>query len=312
MTAFRINCLVVLAAIFAASLWTAPAADLVVPAPTGREILRIGFTESSFRNMNRDDALAAFRVFIQITGTRRGYTLETQVNVYADAAALRQAAATGMMEVAWMDAWDCALPMTGERLQPAFYTSWGRDRVDRQYLLLVRTNSGVGCVSELRGRVVMESPAIATDMARHWVASLLLTNGLGSPERFFERIETVEKPSAAVFPVFFGKRDACVVDEAAFGLLNEMNPQIGRVLRPLASSVPLPSSIICLATNGWSSGKLQADVHDAMRDLHLEPDGRQILTLFKGSRLLPYEEGAMVPVRALRALLDVQAAREGT
>lgn len=268
------------------------------------ETMRIGVTDTAFRNLNRDDALASFRVFVQISGTRHGHTIEPIVSVFPDAALLRQAATTGMIEIAWMDAWDCAAPIPGERLQPAFFTSWGPDRIDRRYLLLVRSESGVADVRALRGRVLVECPVIASEMARHWMESLLLTNGFGRPETFFGRIESVDKPSAAVLPVFFGKRDACVVDEAAFALLNEMNPQIGRSLRPVAASVPLPSSVLCLATNGWSSAKLERDVRAAMRDLHLEPGGLQLLTLFKGSRLVAFSDGPMRAVRDLRRVIE--------
>lgn len=294
-----------LRALLLATLFGGPALPFArAEQPLRPERLRAGFLESAFRHMNRNDAQAAFKVFAQTAGRKRGYELSADVLIFNRAEDLLAAGQTGAVDVAWSDAWDYARVRGGERLQPAFFSSWDGTHVERTYRLFVSRKSAATSLADLRGRSLVALSIIATDTSERWLESLLLTNGLGRPEAFFSKVEVVERASAAVLPVFFGQKDACLVDEAGFTLMTELNPQVGTGLRPLESSEPLASSVICLATNGWSTLTYERDLREALRDLHLEPDGQQILTLFKCGRLQPYDDRRLDSLRRLRATLE--------
>lgn len=272
--------------------------------PLRAERLRVGFLESAFRHMNRNDAQAAFKVFAQTLGRKRGYQLDADVNVYASAEDLLAAGQNGAVDAAWCDAWIYAGSRTGDRLQPAYFSTWDQGHVERTYKLLVRRDGPVGALADLRGRSVIGLSIVATDTSQRWLEAVLLTNGLGRSASFLGHLEEVSRASAAVLPVFFGQKDACLVDEAGFSLMRDLNPQVGAGLREIASSGPLVGSVICLATNGWSSVEFERDLRDALNDLHADADGRQILTLFKCGRLLPYEARRLDSLRYLRKTLD--------
>jgi phosphonate transport system substrate-binding protein len=129
---------------------------------------------------------------------------------------------------------------------------------------------------------------------------LLSEGNLGTQKSFFRKVEVVRKPTAAVLPVFFGSRQACVVDRIAFQVMTEMNPQVGATLQIVASSPPYVSSILCLSRKGWPSEHYRDDFQSALRDLHLEPEGRQILMLFKVDRLAPFKESSLDSLKELR------------
>jgi hypothetical protein len=114
-------------------------------------------------------------------------------------------------------------------------------------------------------------------------------------------MESVGKPSAAVLPVFFGKKQACVVDESGFDVMTELNPQVGKGLQTVAVSEPLVDGVLCLNSSGWSSETYKQDVIKALGELHLEPAGQQILTLFKTDQLIPFQEKYLETARNLWA-----------
>ena len=61
-----------------------------------------------------------------------------------------------------------------------------------------------------------------------------------------------------------------------------------------------PINVLCLSTTGWVSEKARQDVIDILADLHKEPSGQQILTLFKVGPLVPFHTDQLETVRQLR------------
>jgi hypothetical protein len=94
------------------------------------------------------------------------------------------------------------------------------------------------------------------------------------------------------------------VDHFAFDLMRELNPQVGHELQVVASSEPYVENVLCLSDTGWPSDKAKADIAGVLADLHLEPAGQQILTLFKVGQLIPFQEAQLETVRQLRARYD--------
>ena len=55
---------------------------------------------------------------------------------------------------------------------------------------------------------------------------------------------------------------------------------------------------------GWSNKDFKRDVIRALGELHLEPSGQQLLTLFKAGQLVPFQEKHLDTVRKLRLRHD--------
>ena len=112
------------------------------------------------------------------------------------------------------------------------------------------------------------------------------------------------KPTAAVLPVFFGKKPACVVDDGSFDLMKELNPQVGQILQVVAISDTLADVVVCLREEHWSSDKLKADTITALNELHMDPAGKQICTLFKIDRMVPFQDSQLDTIRKLRTTYE--------
>lgn len=280
------------------SLLTPPRASAQV-VPLEPLTLHAGFTRSSFRNVNADDATAAFRVFAQTVARKRGYQMDTDVRLFESPEACEAEIRKGGINMAILDTWDYLGMDIGQVMDPE-YVHVEQGSIYKQYLLLTRRGGGATNLAELRGKPLTMLEGKGGNLSRAWLDRLLLTQHLGSKETFFGRLETVAKPSAAVLPVFFGTKPVCLVDRDGFQIMSELNPQVGKGLVITAVSDSYVESVTCISKSGWTSPRAREAIMQAMAELHLEPNGRQILELFKLDQLVPFKEEYLDSARKLR------------
>ena len=265
--------------------------------------MRIGFTQSCFVGINQSDAEAAFKVFLLTVGQRYGYNVKSQTTIYSDDALFEKAIRDRSINLAIVDSWKYLAMNVGNFVKPTFVTV-DQGRVGNKYLLLSRGGGKINSLAELRGGHLLKLETTNASTGIFWFETLLQTKNLGASRSFLGSLETVGKPSAALLPVFFGKKDACLVTQSSFDVVRELNPQIGKDLQELASSELFTDIVICLSHDDWTSDKGKADLTKALGELHLEPAGQQILSLFKINQLIPFEEPYLDSVRKLQALSE--------
>lgn len=275
----------------------APAAE------TSAAKFEVGLARSCFSNVNVNDALAAYRVFLENIGHRQGYQLKVEVTIYDDTAEFEAALLRGTIHFAVMDTWQFLSLEHCQEMRPYFVPSVD-GQVGRRYVVLARRDSGFHSLADIRGGPVILLDTIDNNVCRSWLESLLWGDSQSDSAKFFSTIEHVAKPTAAVLPVYFGQRVACVVDEAAFNLMKELNPQVGSVLIVIAVSERIADYIICLGEQNWTLPEAKAGTVKALGDLAADPVGRQMLTLFKVSGLVAFKEAYLAPIRTLRRRHD--------
>ena len=286
-----------------ALLWSLPslAAETVGALISGP--IAVGFTKSSFVNVNGNDLEASFKTFLEIVGRKRGYLLQPVTHIFDNSSAFEAAIKSGSIQVAVVDSWQFLTMDIHQHMQPVFVPA-DRDQVGRKYLLLTRQGSGLNSLADLRGKGLTKLELAGANIGNYWLNTLLLANQLDTQESFFGAVETVAKPTAAVLPVFFGKKSCCFVDQTGFDIMAELNPQVGRGLQVVASSETYLDLLVCLGNTGWNGPRGKEDCMASLSELHLEPAGQQILTLFKVSRLVPFEARQLDEVKKLRATCD--------
>jgi len=265
--------------------------------------MHVGFTRSSFRNVNAGDATAAFRVFAQTVARKRGYQLDADAQLFDNSAACEAEIKKGAINMAILDAWDY-LGMDLLPLMEPVFVHLEQGAIMKDYLVLARRGSGLTNLADLRGKDLTLLEGKGGDLSCAWLASLLRAQNLEPKESFFNRLDPVTKPSAAVLPVFFGTKTACLVDRAGFQVMAELNPQVGSNLVALAVSEPYLENVTCLSRSGWPSEQARQDVIQAIAELHLEANGRQVLTLFKLDKMVPFKEEYLNSARKLRAACE--------
>jgi phosphonate transport system substrate-binding protein len=233
-----------------------------------RLTLHIGFTRSSIRNVNVNDATAAFRIFAQTVARQRGYQLDTDAQLFEDSAACEAEIKKGAINMAILDTWDYLGMDMQPVMEPLFVPS-EEGKVFRNYLLLTHRGSGLTVLADLRDKDLLVLEGRGGNLSRAWLASLLQANHLGAEETFFRKLQPAAKPAAAVLPVFFGTKPACLVDRAAFQIMSELNPQVGSNLVIMAVSEPYLVDIACLSRSGWPFEKARQDTLQVIAELHL-------------------------------------------
>ena len=263
------------------------------------DIFSVGMANICFRNVNRNDAVAAYRVFLESAGHRFGNIYRADPVVYDDTPTFEADIHRKPMNVAVISSWQFLTMDIHAQMKP-FFSIVENGRAGRKYLLLTRRDSGLTNLPTLRGKDLIELEFVSQGVGQVWLDTVLLAEKLGAPEKFFSNIEVAAKPTATVLPVFFGKKSVCVVDEGSFDLMKELNPQVGQMLQVVASSDTLADVVVCLREEHWSSAKFKADTITALKELDQDPAGRQICTLFKIDRMVPFEDAQLDTLRKLR------------
>ena len=160
----------------------------------------------------------------------------------------------------------------------------------------MRAESGISSLEALRGKSALIQTNTGANLAQIWLDTVLHEAHLAGAERLFGSLNLVATPSAAVLPVFFGKADVAVVGSPGFAVMKEMNPQLGAKLRTLRSSPTVIEGMICTFGGKF---EFREELIEAMRDLHLDVEGKQILMAFKIKRLVPVDKLELEQVRAM-------------
>lgn len=267
------------------------------------ERFEVGLARSCFPNINHNDAVAAYRVMLEKIGRRLGYEISSSVTIHEDTPQFIAAIKQRAPHLSVMDAWQFLEMEPLPEIRPFFVTAMNGE-LGRRYLVIVRRDSVVRTVADLRGRTVVLLDAINNGVCRNWIESLLPDDPASPTAAFFDSLEGAAKPTTAVLPVFFGQKAACIVDEGSFNLMKELNPQVGRDLEVIATSDAFVDIVLCLSEQNWPSPESKAEAVRAMIHLADDPAGRQMLNLFKISAQIPFQEKHLATIRALRRTVE--------
>jgi len=184
-------------------------------------------------------------------------------------------------------------------IEPAMFTVAGSSH-EIELLLLVRKDSGINGVEDLKGRVVTLPLRNAQYGAiyRIWVETLVMKEG-GAIDTFFSSINEADSVSKAIMPVFFKKVAACVVTKQAFDVSSELNPQLSRELKVIAQVGRLVGGIIVFRKDLSDSSKQK--MRQGLMDLEKDQEGRQLLMLFHLNGLAPFRSEYMKSTEMLYA-----------
>jgi phosphonate transport system substrate-binding protein len=123
---------------------------------------------------------------------------------------------------------------------------------------------------------------------------------LYSDSLFLNSNSEAPKVSSVILPVFFGKTDAAVVKRYGWETMKEMNPQLAVQLQILTNSISLPDAVICL-TQDTREHPFRDDLIRGTAELHADPQGQQILLLFKTDKMVPFQPQHLDGVRDIIA-----------
>jgi phosphonate transport system substrate-binding protein len=277
------------------------AADPVPNPPRAK--LRILFASSLIQTVNRNDVLAAFKLWIDTVGRNRGFQLETETESYDHLDEVEKRLRENTLDLLICTSMDYLQMDANGPLQPVFSPIRDQKTLFDDCVLVTRKDQKIKDLEALRGKSVAFYQHGA-NLARRWTEVMLGESGLGSLNDFFGLKSDVAKPSAVFLPVFFGKVDAAVINRSSLNTMTEMNPQLATQLSVLTNSAHMAQSVLCLRRD---YANYREDVLAGLADLHKEPRGQQILMVFKIDRLLPFKPEYLDNVRDLKKRQELLA-----
>ncbi|MDP1579013.1 MAG: PhnD/SsuA/transferrin family substrate-binding protein [Candidatus Didemnitutus sp.] len=252
--------------------------------------LRVGFSARLFVDVNENDARAALKVWSRAMGDERGIPVDPNVSIYKSIDEIRAALLTEQV--------DCVSMTTVELWQihqtvpvwPTIVLGTSDEGVSSEFVLLVHNDSPVRQFSDLQGESLLIHGNGNDEFAKRWLETELLDAKLGRLEDFWSKTTTAPKLSRAILPVFFKQEKACLVTRAAFRTMAELNPQVGRQLRVIATSPSVVTVTFSFRANPDSPHRerLIAQVGRITETTM----GRQTLALFQTEELVarPFTE----------------------
>lgn len=245
--------------------------------------IRLCFAANMFSQVNENDARAAMKGWAQIIARERNVPVSPQARVFTDQTSLVQAFSAGEVEAAVLNLVDYAAVL-GRVENASALIGTVKGATSQEYLVLVSADSPVSSLVDLKGRSLLVQDHPYSCLAPLWLDLELAAAGLPRYSNYFATVKSSTKLSSVVLPVFFHTADACLVTRSGFDTMVEMNPQLGRKLRPIAVSPQYRPGLICVRSNMDPS--LKDALVQALLGLHESPTGQQMLALFKVDRLI--------------------------
>ena len=157
------------------------------------------------------------------------------------------------------------------------------------FILLVRNKDKINSLAELRSKKLNVYVGTNANLANIWLEVVLKESKLGDTETFFSDIKNGTTPSQVILSVFFGQSDVCMVKKSAFVTMSELNPQVGKSLMAIQTSVPFIDGIACF-TNNFLTKNISSKVLKAAYEVEKYPSGQQIFSLLRMRQVSPFKE----------------------
>jgi ABC-type phosphate/phosphonate transport system substrate-binding protein len=264
---------------------------------SSQSVVRFGLSATVVESdVNPNDALAAAKVWADLLGNGTGLWTSAEARIYPDAGSLAAAVNNGDADVVALGTDEYLEIEKNFRAIPSFtYVMAGE--VEIQYLILVRNDSGIKTLGDLRNRRIAIPKGGRSSMVPLWIDGLLYDNNLPEKEVFFKELKQVQKTNQAILPIFFKQMDAGIAIKSTYETAVALNPQIGRQLRVLTASPKLVMLVTCIRST-LSTQQRQQYVKQALK-LHESPGGLQGFHLFKMDRLVAWDPAYANNVREL-------------
>jgi ABC-type phosphate/phosphonate transport system substrate-binding protein len=264
---------------------------------TDKSLLKIGFSSKAFVSVPKEDMRIAVQVLSQKIAKKTVGNAESRV--YENESDIEKALKAKNLDVVALTSEEFIHLKGPTRLEPVMVTVAGKSP-ELELILLARRENGINHFRDLKNRVI----AIPGEMSQYgsinriWMETLVMKEG-GVASETFSSVKETRGASQAVMMAFFRKADGCIVSKSAFEVASELNPQLSRELRAIASIGKLTGGIVALRQDLPEERKQK--VRKALSTLHEDPEGKQMFVLFQLTRLEEFRPELLKATEAMLA-----------
>jgi ABC-type phosphate/phosphonate transport system substrate-binding protein len=255
--------------------------------------LVIGYSSKAFFNVDPRDAIGLSKVWINTADRVMGNRTPSNVVYFNDSDEMERALLANEVDIVVLIAQEYVHLQERVPLRPVLSADYGRHFYG-ELLLLVRNDSGISRVEQLRGKSIRIESGQRGSIPIQWLDSYLMARVASDSHSFFSAITEYSKASQVIMPLFFKQSDACLASKDSLETMSELNPQIGRALRILETSPGFATGL--LAVRSDIRNPRRDALVKAIREIHNDPKGRQLLTIFRINRLVDFKVEHMATI----------------
>lgn len=260
--------------------------------------IRIGISEAVFEGLNTNDTSAALRAWATDLARERNVDVNAQMMVYSDFTKMRQDFMNNELDGANLNPWE--FEELGQHTEFVYLASSEESEFVR-YGVIVNTGSGIENLNQLLGLTVVTNTGPHMTVIEPWLQTVFAQENGGKVSRgldqLLENTTKVSDSSKAIFQVFFGQADAAFVTLDAFDTACILNPQLQKNLQVVYLSPPLIEQVFIF--NPAFQGAMRKRLEEVVADMDASVKGKQVLTLFRCSRLVKAPASILDSTRAL-------------
>jgi len=255
-----------------------------------RKLLRVAISTDTLAGANINDARASCKVWINEMSLASGHlTAEAVPEVFIPSEELIRDVRQGTVDCFGVTALEFA--KLANVIDPAFVVLQDYLADGMEYVLLVHSSSPFKKVADLRGAQILSHLHRDMVLLPVWLGTMLAAANLPPTEHFFGSLSPRENVNQVVLPVFFRRADGALLARRSWEMAAELNPQLGRDLRPLAVSPKLIPIVIGFRRN--CNPERRTLLIGSMVHISSVVAGRQIAALYQSSGFVVRPTSAM-------------------
>ncbi len=255
-------------------------------------------SSSLFRGVSPSELVSSAKLWVQSIGNRVGLIVDPEITILNNASDLRKKVDEGTVDLFVSSSLEYFAVDRPAVLEPAVTMTAGTGEKGKiKYLLLVNRDGGISQPSDLKGKVLNTYARSDSNLHRVWLDVFLRGAHLPPADQLLKTVAATTKPSTACLPLFFGKADACMIDDPSWDTLRELNPQLEKKLTVLAESKPMVENLISF-THHYH---FVDEMYKGLLGLKDAPDGAQVLLFFKCRQAVAIGKGDLSYVSELRS-----------
>jgi ABC-type phosphate/phosphonate transport system substrate-binding protein len=250
------------------------------------KVLRMGFLQKVFFDMDPRDAKAAMEVQGREISAALGLNTTPQVMVYADMTGMTDAVRRGGLEMVSMPSIEYLRLRKKIPLIPAFVGTNIKGQGFR-YLIVSRKDSGINTFTDLKGKTILAPSNSRHELSHLWLEVLLMRSGRSDRNKYFRQVKESQKASNGIMGVFFRQADAAIVTSSALETAQKLNPQLEKQLQVIEQSGNLSDGVACLLPS--SSERFRRSLVDVVIRLNESARGRQLFAMFQSNGVTTFK-----------------------
>ncbi len=250
-------------------------------------VLTVGYSSKLFFDVDIRDAKAATKMWTDMLIRKMGNKYEkSEIHILHDSSAMDKALRMREIDILVLFSQEFIEMRDRTPIVPVYAADYGKYFYHELYLL-VRNDSGLSRIADLKGKRLIIETGQKGSIPMIWLETVFAKETVPLM-RESAQIKEAMKASQAVLPVFFRQADACVVGRNSYETMVELNPQVGRELKVIATSPHYLTGVVCLRKDYYHAHKEMID--ETLKALYSEPQGQQIMKLFRINRLVPFKQ----------------------